>query len=58
MMPINSDGSFWTEDQVKDFYDQQLEENPEYRPSPNWTPPNPKKAQKMHPQIQEHIEGG
>ena len=58
MMPINSDGSFWTEDQVKDFYDQQLEENPEYRPNPNWTPPNPKKGPRINPQIQEHIEGG
>ena len=68
MMPINSDGSFWTEDQVKEFYDKRMEENPKERPENMMTDLGDRARQQYrdrspvrtswNPQVYEHVEGG
>ena len=50
-LPINEDGSFWTEEELQEFYDKRMTENPDERQGRT-------AGVDYNPQIQEHIEGG
>ena len=48
MMPMDKKGNFWTEEQLKDFYDKRMTENPEER----------SKEFSYNPHFEDHLEGG